>query len=119
MRNLLDATTASAMKIAGKSATDIVARNEAIAVVDSIALGGFATAGVFASRAIVNGAVRAELDGSVTGSGSVLVQAIGGNLADSRTLSVAVSGLASMGASIQFAQLFKRPDGIAKSILRH
>jgi len=102
-------------RILGGSAPDMVARNEAIALVDSISGGAFAAAGVFASRAVVNGAVRAKLDGNVTSSASVLVKGKGGSLADSRTLAVSASGVAGMGISAQYAEVGSSADVEATS----
>src|SRR5439155_7312938 len=102
-------------RLLGKNGTTPAARHEAIGLTDSIAGGAFAAAGLFASRAVVNGAVRAQLDGSVTGSSSVTAKAIGGSFADSRTLAISASGLAAMGGSMQLAEVGSGADVEAKS----
>ena len=102
-------------RLLGQNGTTVVARNEAIAIADSIAAAGFAAAGIFAARAELGGAVRAELDGDVTGSGSVLVKAEGGNYVDARTLTISVGGLAGFGASLQIAEVSSSADVEATS----
>jgi hypothetical protein len=65
---------------------------------------GFLAAGVFAARAVIGGAVRAELDGNVTSSTSVTVKATGANHVEAKTLTVS-AGLAAFGVSIQYAAI--------------
>src|SRR5215203_4846896 len=84
-------------------------RNEAIAIANGLTAPGFVAAGVFAARAVVGGAVRAQLDGNVTSSASVLVKAVGKNHVEAKTLSIAV-GVASFGVSLQRAEILSTAD---------
>ncbi len=80
-------------------------RNEAIATGKNLNLGVFAAASIFAAQSYIGGAVRAELDGSVTGSTGVSVMATGANFSQAQLLVVAVSGLAGIAVSLSDAEI--------------
>ncbi|HKT57060.1 MAG TPA: hypothetical protein VJR25_09840, partial [Microbacterium sp.] len=80
-------------------------RNEAVAIGRSLSGALLGSGAIFAALASLGGAVRAELDGSVTSSAGVAVSATGTDRADSELLVVDAGGLGGVAVSIADAQI--------------
>ena len=84
-------------------------RNEAIATTELFTGGAF-NVGVMVANAEFGGALRAKLDGTVTGSAQVTVKAIGSNYAEARNDAIVVGGLAGLSASVVNAEITSSAD---------
>ena len=85
------------------------ARNEAIATTEMLSAGLF-NAGVMVANAVLGGAVRATLDGTVTSSSQVTVKAVGANYVEARNDATVVGGFGGLSASVVNAEIGSSAD---------
>ncbi|TAM91272.1 MAG: hypothetical protein EPN43_04655, partial [Jatrophihabitans sp.] len=118
----IQATVSSGASIRATGAVQVTAetttgdRNEALATGKNLSAALFASASIFAAVATLGGAVRSELDGTITGSGSVDVGATSVNHAETQLLVISAGGLGGIAVSISDAEIDKAAKTEALSV---